>query len=87
MDFRSLAKHDIKIVATLLEKISQKLPYASESVLQEVWMILGSATNCQEPLDLENEVLYDEFDRWEAASDEDGDRLEEMLVSENLKNG
>jgi hypothetical protein len=74
-------------VPTLLEQISQKLPYASESVLQEVWMILGSATDRQESLEPENEVLYDEFDRWEAASDEDGDQIEEMLVSENLKNG
>jgi hypothetical protein len=68
---------------TLLEKTSQKLPYASESVLQEVWMILGSAANRQESSEPENEGLYDESERWEAASDEDGDQLEERLLDES----
>ena len=30
---------------TLIEQINQKLPAASESVLQEVWVILSSAAN------------------------------------------
>jgi hypothetical protein len=47
----------------LRQRINQKLPQAPESVLEQVWTILN-ATN-------EDEELYAEFDRWEAASDED----------------
>ncbi len=82
---------------TLIEQISQKLPYASESLLQEVWMIL-SATDERELSESEtknspnprnflnsydpcDEGLSDEFERWEAASDEDSDRIEEMSIS------
>lgn len=81
----------------LIEQISQKLPHASESLLQEIWMML-SATDRQKlsesvtknspnhhnflssdaPYD---EGLSDEFERWEAASDEDSDRIEEMSIA------
>ena len=47
---------------TLLDRIQQKLPQAPESVLQQVWTILNAAGD---------EELNNEFDRWEAASDED----------------
>jgi hypothetical protein len=48
---------------TLLDRINQKLPQAPESVLEQVWTILNAAN--------EDEELYAEFARWEAASDED----------------
>jgi hypothetical protein len=44
---------------TLIEQISQKLPQASESVLQEVWVILSSATNNEESSDLETKNIRD----------------------------
>ena len=58
---------------TLLDLIQQKLPQAPESVLEKVWMILN-ATN-------EDDELYAEFDRWEAASDEDEAQIEAMLAT------
>jgi hypothetical protein len=58
---------------TLLDRIQQKLPQAPESVLEQVWTILN-ATN-------EDDELYAEFDRWEAASDEDESQIEAMLAT------
>ncbi len=48
---------------TLLDRINQKLPQAPESVLAQVWTILNATS--------EDDELSAEFDRWEAASDED----------------
>jgi hypothetical protein len=47
----------------LRQRINQKLPQAPESVLEQVWTILNA--------DNEDDELYAEFERWEAASDED----------------
>ena len=57
---------------TLLDRINQKLPQAPESVLEQVWTILN-----------DNE-LYAEFDRWEAASDEDEAQIEAMLATKGV---
>ena len=57
---------------TLFDRIQQKLPQAPESVLQQVWTILNAA---------EDEDLDDEFDRWEAASDEDEAQLAKILTT------
>jgi hypothetical protein len=62
----------------LRQRIQQKLPQASESVLEQVWTILN-ATNELSELAHEDEELYAEFDRWEAASDEDEAQIEKML--------
>ncbi len=35
----------INIMLTSIDKITQLLPQASESVLQEIWMILNNAAN------------------------------------------
>jgi hypothetical protein len=61
---------------TLLDRINQKLPQVPESVLEQVWTILN-ATN-------EDEELYAEFDRWEAASDEDEAQIEAMLATKGV---
>jgi hypothetical protein len=61
---------------TLLDRINQKLQQAPESVLEQVWTILN-ATN-------EDEELYTEFDRWEAASDEDEAQVEAMLAKKGV---
>jgi hypothetical protein len=61
---------------TLLDQIQQKLPQAPESVLEKVWTILN-ATN-------EDDELYAEFDRWEAASDEDEAQIEAMLATKGV---
>lgn len=58
---------------TLLDRIHQKLPQAPESVLEQVWMILNAAN--------QDEELYAEFDRWEAASDEDEAQMEAIVKS------
>jgi hypothetical protein len=61
---------------TLLDRINQKLPQAPESVLEQVWMILNAAN--------EDEELCAEFDRWEAASDEDEAQIEAMLATKGV---
>jgi hypothetical protein len=61
---------------TLLDRINQKLPQAPESVLEQVWTILNAAT--------EDNELYAEFDRWEAASDEDDAQIEAMLATKGV---
>ena len=60
---------------TLLNRIQQKLPQAPESVLQQVWTILNAAGD---------EELDDEFDRWEAASDEDEAQLAKILTTKGM---
>jgi hypothetical protein len=64
---------------TLLEQINQKLPHASELVLQEVWTIL---TTTEETPFLEDADLANEFAQWEAASDEDSEWMEAILTEE-----
>jgi ferric-dicitrate binding protein FerR (iron transport regulator) len=59
---------------TLLDRINQKLPQASESVLAQVWTILNVSESASE-----DEELDAEFERWEAASDEDEAQIETML--------
>jgi hypothetical protein len=61
---------------TLLDRINQKLPQAPESVLEQVWTILNAAN--------EDEELYAELDRWEAASDEDESQIEAMLATKGV---
>jgi hypothetical protein len=61
---------------TLLDRINQKLPQVPESVLAQVWTILN-ATN-------EDEELSAEFERWEAASDEDEAQIEAMLATKSV---
>jgi hypothetical protein len=61
---------------TLLDRINQKLPQAPESVLEQVWMILNAAN--------EDNELSAEFDRWEAASDEDEAQIEAMLATKGV---
>ena len=60
---------------TLFDRIQQKLPQAPESVLQQVWTILNAAGD---------EDLDDEFDRWEAASDEDEAQLAKILTTKGV---
>jgi hypothetical protein len=60
---------------TLLDQINQKLPQAPESVLEQVWTILNAANE---------DDLYAEFDRWEAASDEDDAQIEAMLATKGV---
>jgi hypothetical protein len=55
---------------TLLDRINQKLPQASDSVLEQVWTILNAVN--------EDDELYTEFERWEAASDEDEAQIIEI---------
>jgi hypothetical protein len=71
---------------TLLDRIHQKLPQASESVLEQVWKILAATENNAElsKLATEDEELSAEFDRWEAASDEDEALIEAMLINEGV---
>lgn len=61
---------DVRL-ARLRQRIQQKLPQASESVLEQVWSILTATDNNAELSELasEEEELYAEFERWEAASD------------------
>jgi hypothetical protein len=61
---------------TLLDQINQKLPQAPESVLEQVWTILNS--------DNEDDELDAEFDRWEAASDEDEAQIEAILATKGV---
>lgn len=61
---------------TLLDRINQKLTQAPESVLAQVWTILN-ATN-------EDDELSAEFERWEAASDEDEAQIEAMLATKGV---
>jgi hypothetical protein len=61
---------------TLLDRINQKLPQVPESVLEQVWTILNAAN--------EDDSLYTEFDRWEAASDEDDAQIEAMLATKGV---
>jgi hypothetical protein len=65
----------------LRQRIQQKLPQASESVLEQVWTILTSADNNAALSELanEDEELAAEFALWEAASDEDEVQIEKML--------
>jgi hypothetical protein len=60
---------------TLLDQINQKLPQAPESVLEQVWTILNAANE---------DDLYAEFDRWEAASDEDEAQIEAILATKGV---
>jgi hypothetical protein len=60
---------------TLLDQINQKLPQAPESVLEQVWTILNAANE---------DDLSAEFDRWEAASDEDEVQIEAMLAIKGI---
>lgn len=71
---------------TLLARIQQKLPQASESVLEQVWTILTSTDNNARLSELanEDEELYAEFERWEAASDEDEAQIEAMLSAKGV---
>jgi hypothetical protein len=57
----------------LRQQINQKLPQVTESVLEKVWAILNAAN--------ENDELDAEFDRWEAASDEDEAQIEATLAT------
>ncbi len=68
---------------TLLDRIQQKLPQASESVLEQVWTILTSADRDVElsALAIEDEELDAEFALWDAASDEDEAQIENMLTT------
>lgn len=68
---------------TLLDQIHRKLPQASESVLEQVWTILNDTNELSE-LANEDEELYAEFERWEAASDEDEAQIEAMLAAKGL---
>ena len=61
---------------TLLDRINQKLPQAPESVLEQVWTILNAAN--------ENDELDAQFERWEAASDEDEAQIEAMLATKGV---
>jgi hypothetical protein len=63
-------------VLTLLDRIHQKLPQVPESVLEQVWTILNAAN--------EDDELYAEFERWEAASDEDEAQIETMLANKGV---
>ena len=58
------------------QRINQKLPQAPESVLEQVWMILNAVN--------EDDELYAEFDRWEAASDEDEAQIEAILATKGV---
>ena len=60
---------------TLLNRIQEKLPQAPESVFQQVWTILNAAGD---------EELDDEFERWEAASDEDEAQLAKILTTKGM---
>jgi hypothetical protein len=60
---------------TLLDRINQKLPQAPESVLEKVWTILNAANE---------DDLSAEFDRWEAASDEDEAQIETILATKGV---
>ena len=60
---------------TLLDRINQKLPQAPESVLEQVWTILNAN---------EDDELNAEFERWEAASDEDEAQIEAMLATKGV---
>jgi ferric-dicitrate binding protein FerR (iron transport regulator) len=64
---------------TLLDRIHQKLPQASESVLAQVWTILNLSESANE-----DDELHAEFDRWEAASDEDEAQIEAMLATKGV---
>ena len=61
---------------TLLDRINQKLPQVPESVLEQVWTILNAAN--------ENDELDAQFERWEAASDEDEAQIEAMLATKGV---
>lgn len=61
---------------TLLDRINQKLPQVPESVLEQVWTILNAAD--------EDDELAAEFERWEAASDEDEAQIEAMLATKGM---
>jgi hypothetical protein len=73
---------------TLLEQINQKLPQASESVLQEVLVILSSANSESHSLvNKPNEDLAEfagEFEQWEAASEEDCANWEAFALKEAM---
>jgi hypothetical protein len=60
---------------TLLDQINQKLPQAPESVLEQVWTILNAANE---------DDISAEFERWEAASDEDDAQIEAMLATKGV---
>jgi hypothetical protein len=69
---------------TLLDRIQEKLPQASESVLEQVWTIL-TATDRDVELsapEIEDEELDAEFALWDAASDEDEAQIENMLTTQ-----
>lgn len=72
------------IMLTLLEQIHQKLPQASEILLQEVLTILSTDPPQQPETDILNAELAHEFAQWEAASDEDSEWIEELLIQEQI---
>ncbi len=59
----------------LRQRINQKLPQAPESILVQVWTILNAANE---------DDLYAEFARWEAASDEDEAQIEAILATKGV---
>jgi exonuclease I len=67
----------------LRQRIHRKLPQASESVLEQVWTILNATNELSESAN-EDKELYDEFERWEAASDEDEAQIEAMLAAKSV---
>lgn len=70
---------------TLLDRIQQKLPLASEAVLEQVWTILASVDNNAElssALEIEDEELDAEFALWEAASEEDEAEIDRMPTTQ-----
>jgi hypothetical protein len=75
---------------TILEQIHQKLPQASETLLQEVLTILSAATPqktqqlATDVFNTEDSDLANEFAQWETASDEDSQWIEEMLTQEQI---
>ncbi len=66
----------------LRQRINQKLPQASRSVLDRVWTILNS-NELSESAN-EDDEMEAEFERWEAASDEDEAQIEAMLASKGV---
>jgi hypothetical protein len=69
---------------TLLDRIQEKLPQASESVLEQIWTILTATDRDVElsALEIEDEELDAEFALWDAASDEDEAQIENMLTTQ-----
>jgi hypothetical protein len=71
---------------TTLEQINQKLPQASEAVLQEILTILSAKSQQLAPsvFNAEDSDLANEFAQWEAASDEDSQWIDKLLTQEQI---